>query len=112
MPPRPPLGESTARFIFQAAIGVGFFCVLASLFLGMRDAQVGAAIFLVLGIVSLGVIYRYGQLYFGLRRQRWAQELARPQAALEQLFERARAEQAAPGTPAEPGPAPEDTDRA
>jgi hypothetical protein len=44
-----------------------------------------------------------------LRRQRWRKELERPNAALEQLFNRARREQE---PPADPPPPPEDPDRA
>jgi hypothetical protein len=87
--------EGTARFIFQAAIGVGSFCIMGSLILSAQESQVGAALFLILALISLGVIYYYGRIYLRLRGERWKQELERPQQALEQLFERARAEQEA-----------------
>ncbi|MDQ2809395.1 MAG: hypothetical protein M3Z04_21175 [Chloroflexota bacterium] len=98
--------EGTARFVFQAAVGVGSFCTLSSLVLGFQAATLGAAVFLALAVISLGVALRYGRIYAELRRRRWSHELARPSAALEQLFDRARAAQAAPGAGGE------DTDHA
>ncbi len=92
-----PTDEGTARFIFQAAVGVGLFCTVSSLALGFQAASLGAAVFLALAVISLGVALRYGRIYAELRRRRWSNELARPNAALEQLFDHARAEQATPG---------------
>lgn len=96
-----PSDEGTARFIFQAAVGVGLFCTVSSLALGFQAASLGAAVFLALAVISLGIALRYGRIYAELRRRRWRTELARPNTALEQLFDRARAEQAAPGPPGE-----------
>ncbi|HUS15911.1 MAG TPA: hypothetical protein VM536_12975 [Chloroflexia bacterium] len=92
--PRPgaPLDEGTARFIFQGAVGVGSFCTLASLFLGFQRISLGAAIFLILALLGLGAAIYYGRIYAALRRGRWSQELQQPAAALEQLFDRARAD--------------------
>ena len=92
-----PSDEGTARFVFQAAVGVGLFCTVSSLALGFQAATLGAAVFLALAVISLGVTLRYGRIYAELRRRRWRTELARPNAALEQLFDHARAAQAAPG---------------
>ena len=86
--------EGTARFIFQAALGIAAFCSVSSLALGLQGATVGAGVFLVLDLISLAVAFFIGRIYLALRRQRWQRELARPNAALEQLFDRARAEQA------------------
>lgn len=104
--PAPLPSEGTARFVFQAAVGVGSFCTFSSLALGFQGASLGAAIFLALAVISLGVALRYGRIYAELRRRRWRNELARPSAALEQLFDHARAEQPAPGAGGE------DTDHA
>ncbi len=87
--------EGTARFIFQAAVGIASFCIVSSLALGLQTATLGAAIFLALAVISLGVAIRYGRIYAELRRRRWSRELARPNAALEQLFDHARAAQTA-----------------
>jgi len=107
------LDEGTARFAFQGAIGVGSFATLASLGLGLRGNTLGAAIFLVLALISLGALVYFGRIYLRLRRRRWQSELERPNAALQQLFDRARAEQAVPPAAKEaPAPDGEDTDRA
>jgi hypothetical protein len=108
------LDEGTARFAFQGAIGVGTFATLASLGLGLRGSTLGAAIFLALALISLGALVYFGRIYLRLRRRRWQSELERPNAALQQLFDRARAEQAAAPPAAKEAPAPEgeDTDRA
>jgi hypothetical protein len=107
------LDEGTARFAFQGAIGVGSFATLASLGLGLRGNTLGAAIFLVLALISLGALVYFGRIYLRLRRRRWQSELERPNAALQQLFDRARAEQAAaPASTEAPAPDGEDTDRA
>ncbi len=107
------LDEGTARFAFQGAIGVGTFATLASLGLGLRGSTLGAAIFLVLALISLGALAYFGRIYLRLRRVRWQGELERPNAALQQLFDRARAEQAAaPAANEAPTPEGEDTDRA
>jgi len=107
------LDEGTARFAFQGAIGVGSFATLASLGLGLRGNTLGAAIFLVLALISLGALVYFGRIYLRLRRRRWQSELERPNAALQQLFDRARAEQAVPPASKEaPAPDGEDTDRA
>jgi uncharacterized protein (DUF58 family) len=109
------LDEGTARFAFQGAVGVGSFATLASLGLGLRGNTLGAAIFLVLALISLGALVYFGRIYLRLRRRRWQNELERPNAALQQLFDRARAEQAvAPPSASKEAPAPdgEDTDRA
>src|SRR3954452_21740221 len=97
--------EGTARFIFQAALGIGSFCIMAAMILGLRDVQIGAGIFLLLALIGLGAAFYYGRVYVRLRQRRWDQELARPQEALDQLFARARAEQDAP-------PRPQDSDGA
>jgi len=103
--------EGTARFIFQAAIGVGSFCTMASLYLSMQGASLGAAIFLLLALIGLGTTIYAGRIYFRLRRQRWNKELEQPNAALEQLFARARADQS-PAPPADSPGANEDVDHA
>jgi hypothetical protein len=108
------LDEGTARFAFQGAVGVGSFATLASLGLGLRGNTLGAAIFLVLALISLGMLVYFGRIYLCLRRRRWQTELERPNAALQQLFDRARAEQAAapPASKEAPVPKGEDTNRA
>ena len=113
------LDEGTARFAFQGAIGVGSFTTLASLGLGLRGNPLGATIFLLLALISLGSLVYFGRIYWRLRRRRWQRELERPNAALQQLFDRAREAQAESPAPAPKGasqeaPAPEgeDTDRA
>ena len=108
------LDEGTARFAFQGAVGVGSFATLASLGLGLRGNTLGAAIFLVLALISLGALVYFGRIYLRLRRRRWQSELERPNAALQQLFDRARAEQAAlpPASKEAPPPEGEDPDRA
>lgn len=84
--------EGTARFCFQAAIGIGLLCIGASLLLGFEARQIGAAIFLALTLIDLVAVYYFGRLYLSLRQQRWSHELERPEQALTQLFDRARAE--------------------
>lgn len=86
--------ENTARFVFQGAIGVGLFCTGASLWLGLQENSIGGAVFLLLGFISLGVVARYGFIYRRIRNDRWQQEIERSNAAMEQLFTRARAEAA------------------
>lgn len=103
---RGPQDEATARFMFQAAIGVGLFAALASLVIGLRGGGLGAAIFLALALISLGVMAWAGRSYFALRRLRWQRELDQADTPLRQLFDRARAEAAAASPP------PEDPDRA
>lgn len=109
---RPPVSvppeESSARFIFQAAIGVGSFCLMAVLVLGANGSQAGAVLFFVLALISLGVLYRYGHRYLALRQQRWARELEHSRWAMEQLLDRARHQQAADA----PGAADEEKDHA
>jgi len=89
---KPSGDENTARFVFQAAIGVGLFCTGASLWLGLHENSPGAAVFLLLGLISLGVVARYGTRYRRIRNVRWQQELEGSNAALEQLFTSARAD--------------------
>ena len=97
-PARPP-DEGTARFIYQGAVGVGLVCVLASLVLGFRQEQLGAAVFLGLALLSLAAVVYFGRRYAALRRVRWTRELDPQQAALDRLFDQARP--VAPAPPAE-----------
>ena len=102
-PARGPRDEATARFLFQGAIGVGLFATLASLVIGLRGGGAGAAIFLALALISLGVTAWAGRSYFALRRLRWQRELEQAGTPLQQLFDRARAEAAdAPAPPEGP----------
>ena len=82
------------RASLPGAIGVGSFATLASLGLGLRGNPLGATIFLLLALLSLGSLVYFGRIYLRLRRRRWQRELERPNVALQQLFDRARAEQA------------------
>jgi hypothetical protein len=92
--------------MFQAAIGVGLFATIASLFIGLRGGGLGAAIFLALALISLGVMAWAGRSYFALRRLRWRRELEQADTPLRQLFDHARAQAASAPAP------PEDPDRA
>src|SRR6476469_8025538 len=105
------MDEQTARFGFLGAIGLSTLCGAASLWLGLKGQREGAALFLLIALLSLVAMMWFRRIYHGLRRVRWQQELRRSQAALDDLLHTGSVALSDPSrTPAEaPGPPANDT---
>ena len=80
------MDEQTARFAFLGSIGLSTLCGAASLWLGLGERRDGAALFLLLALLSLAATVWFRRIYYGLRRTRWRQELLRSQARLDDLL--------------------------
>jgi hypothetical protein len=105
------MDEQTARFAFLGSIGLSTLCGAASLWLGLGGRRDGAALFLLLAVLSLVATGWFRRVYHGLRRIRWQQELLRSQARLDDLLRPTPAALSdPPGAPGEaPGPPANDT---
>lgn len=84
------IDEATARFTFNASCGLSVFAATASIILGERASQMGAALFLLFAVTLCAVsIMAYTQ-YTHERDKRWRQELKAAEDQLNQVLNHAR----------------------
>jgi hypothetical protein len=82
--------EPTARFTYLASCGLSTFAAAASIMLGMRQAQLPAALFLALAIAGLWVTWMAYRRYVTLRNARWRRELSSTENELHQVLNHKR----------------------
>ena len=82
--------ESTARFTFMAACGLGLFAAVASITLGVNEVRGGAALFLFFALVAAVLTFISYRRYTALRSARWRTELKSSEDALNQVLNHTR----------------------